>query len=64
MPSWYIHTQAAAQTLERLNAAVPAGSPLSATEAMQLLTAGHDNRNYLAAGALELPVPQIRVRAG
>ena len=25
MPSWYIHTQAAAQTLERLNAAVPAG---------------------------------------
>ena len=25
MPSWYIHIQAAAQTLERLNAAVPAG---------------------------------------
>jgi hypothetical protein len=52
MPSWYIHTQAAAQTLEGLNGAVPAGSPLSAAEAMQLFTAGHDNRNYLAAGAL------------
>jgi hypothetical protein len=52
MPSWYVHTQAAAQTLERLNAAVPAGSPLSAAEGMQFHTAGHDNRNYLAAGAL------------
>ena len=52
MPSWYVHIQAAAETLERLNAGVPAGSPLTAAEATQLHTAGHDHRNYLAAGAL------------
>ena len=52
MPSWYIHIQAAAEMLERLNTAVPAGSPLTAAEAMQFHTAGHDHRNYLAAGAL------------
>jgi len=52
MPSWYVHIQAAAETLERLNAAVPPGSPLTPTEAMALHKAGHDFRNYLAAGAL------------
>jgi hypothetical protein len=52
MPSWYVHIQAAAETLELLNAGVPAGSPLTAAEATQLHTAGHDHRNYLAAGAL------------
>ncbi len=52
MPSWYVHIQAAAETLERLNTTVPPGSPLTPTEAMQFHTAGHDHRNYLAAGAL------------
>ena len=67
MPSWYIHTQAAAQTLERLNAAVPAGSPLSAAEAMQLFTAGHDNRNYLGGRSPRprpvLPAPRLQRRS-
>lgn len=52
MPSWYVHIQTAAETLERLNTSVPPGSPLTAAEAMALHDAGHDNRNYLAAGAL------------
>ena len=52
MPSWYVHIQAAAETMEQLNTTVPPGSPLTQTEAMQFHTAGHDHRNYLAAGAL------------
>ena len=53
MPSLvHPHRRLPPQTIERLNAGVPAGSPLTAAEAMQLFTAGHDNRNYLAAGAL------------
>ena len=52
MPSWYVHIQAAAETMERLKAGVPAGSPLTQAQANDLFTAAHDNRNYLAAGAL------------
>jgi len=52
MPSWYVHIQAAAQTMERLKNQLPAGSPLTKAEADDLFTAAHDNRNYLAAGAL------------
>jgi Zinc dependent phospholipase C len=52
MPSWYVHIEAAAETLDLLNNALPPGSPLTATEATQFHTAGHDHRNYLAAGAL------------
>ena len=52
MPSWYVHIQAAAETMERLNAAVPPGSPLTQQEASDLFTAAHDHRNYLAAGAI------------
>lgn len=52
MPSWYVHMQAAAQTMESLKAGVPAGSPLSQAEADALFEAAHTHRNYLAAGAL------------
>ena len=52
MPAWYVHMQAAAETMERLKAGVPAGSPLTQAQANDLFTAAHDNRNYLAAGAL------------
>ncbi len=52
MPSWYVHMQAAAETIARLKAGVPAGSPLTQAEADALFSAAHDNRNYLAAGAL------------
>jgi Zinc dependent phospholipase C len=52
MPSWYVHIQAAAETLERLSTGVPTGSPLTAAEAVQFHMAGHTHRNYLAAGAL------------
>ena len=38
--------------MERLQAGVPAGSPLTAGEADDLFMAAHDHRNYLAAGAL------------
>jgi len=33
MPSWYVHMEAAARTLDKLKAGVPAGSPLSQAEA-------------------------------
>lgn len=52
MPSWYVHMQAAAETMERLHAGVPAGSPLTQAEADALFDAAHLHRNYLAAGAL------------
>ena len=52
MPSWYVHMQAAAETMEKLKAGVPVGSPLTQQEANDLFTAAHDHRNYLAAGAL------------
>ena len=52
MPSWYVHIQAAAETLERLKAGVPAGSPLTQSAANDLFDAAHTHRNYLAAGAL------------
>jgi hypothetical protein len=38
--------------MERLKDGLPAGSPLTQDEADELFTAAHDNRNYLAAGAL------------
>jgi hypothetical protein len=52
MPGWYVHIQAAAETMERLQRGVPPGSPLTQAEANALFTAAHDHRNYLAAGAL------------
>ena len=52
MPSWYVHIQAAAETMEKLKAGVPAGSPLTQAQANDLFTAAHSHRNYLAAGAL------------
>src|SRR5215470_17700849 len=52
MPSLFVHIQAAAQTMETLRDSRPAGSPLTQAEANGLFTAAHDNRNYLAAGAL------------
>ena len=52
MPNWYVHIQAAAETMESLRDGVPPGSPLSQQEAGDLFTAAHDHRNYLAAGAL------------
>ena len=52
MPSWYVHIQAAAETMERLKAGIPAGSPLTQAEADDLFMAAHAHRNYLAAGAL------------
>jgi hypothetical protein len=52
MPSWYVHMQAAAQTMQTLKDKLPAGSPLTQQQADALFTAAHDNRNYLAAGAL------------
>jgi hypothetical protein len=52
MPSWYVHMQAAAETMQRLHDGVPPGSPLTQAEADALFDAAHTNRNYLAAGAL------------
>ncbi len=52
MPSWYVHIQAAAETMERLKAGVAPGSPLTQAQADALFDAAHANRNYLAAGAL------------
>src|SRR3954449_3488875 len=52
MPSWYVHMEAAATTMEQLKTHLPAGSPLTQAQANALFTAAHDNRNYLAAGAL------------
>jgi hypothetical protein len=52
MPAWYVHMQAAAETMEKLNAGVPPGSPLTQAQANDLFTAAHNHRNYLAAGAL------------
>ena len=52
MPSWYVHIQAAAETMELLKAGVPAGSPLTQAQADDLFMAAHDHRNYLAVGAL------------
>jgi hypothetical protein len=52
MPSWYVHMEAAARTLDKLKTGVPAGSPLTQAEAQALYDAAHANRNYLAAGAL------------
>ena len=52
MPAWYVHMQAAAETMEKLKAGVPAGSPLTQAQANDLFTAAHNHRNYLAAGAL------------
>lgn len=51
MPNFYIHLQAAAETMERLNAPLPAGSPLTRQEADDLFNVAHANRNYFAAGA-------------
>jgi hypothetical protein len=52
MPSWYVHMQAAAETMERLRTSLPPGSPLTQAEANALFDAAHTHRNYLAAGAL------------
>jgi hypothetical protein len=52
MPSWYVHMQAAAETMERLKAGVPPGFPLTQAEADALFAAAHDHRNYLATGAI------------
>lgn len=52
MPAWYVHIQAAAETMDRLKKRVPPGSPLTQQEANDLFKAAHDHRNYLAAGAL------------
>jgi hypothetical protein len=52
MPSWYVHIQAAGQTMEQLRDGLPVGSPLTPAEAGDLFTVAHDHRNYLAAGAL------------
>jgi hypothetical protein len=38
--------------METLKNSLPAGSPLTQVQAEELFTAAHDNRNYLAAGAL------------
>jgi len=51
MPNYYIHLQAAAETMERLKASLPAGSPLTRKEADDLFDIAHTNRNYFAAGA-------------
>jgi hypothetical protein len=51
MPNFYIHLQAAAETMERLKAALPAGSPLTRQEADDLFNVAHTHRNYFAAGA-------------
>ncbi len=51
MPNYYIHLQAAAETMERLRHGVPVGSPLSQKDADELYGAAHENRNYFAAGA-------------
>ena len=52
MPAWYVHVQAAAETMEQLKKGVPPGSPLTQAEADALYDAAHTHRNYLAAGAL------------
>src|SRR5215467_11620156 len=52
MPSWYVHMQAAAQTMQTLKDKRPVGSPLTQQQADALFTAAHDNRNYLAVGAV------------
>ncbi len=51
MPNYYIHLQAAAETMERLKAGLSAGSPLTRKEADDLFDIAHTNRNYFAAGA-------------
>ncbi len=51
MPNYYIHLQAAVETMERLKANLPAGSPLTPQEADDLFKIAHANRNYFAAGA-------------
>lgn len=52
MPAWYVHMQAAAETVERLKVAQASGSQLTKAQADALFKAAHDNRNYLAVGAL------------
>ena len=39
MPSWYVHIQAAAQTMETMRDSLPPGSPLTQAEANDLFTA-------------------------
>ena len=41
MPAWYVHIEAAAQTMERLKNGVPAGSPLTQAQANDLFGAAH-----------------------
>ncbi len=68
MPAWYVHIQAAAETMERLNAGVPAGLAAHAGAGERLFTAAHNHRNYLAAGALGpgpvLPPARLQGRPG
>src|SRR4051812_47062408 len=52
MPSWFVHTQAAMETMKHLKAGVPAGSTLTQAEADELFRIAHEHRNYLAVGAL------------
>ena len=52
MPAWYVHIEAAAETMQRLKGGVAAGSPLTQAQANDLFAAAHVNRNYFAAGAL------------
>lgn len=51
MPNYYIHLQAAAETMERLKANLPPGSPLTPQDAIDLFNIAQVNRNYFAAGA-------------
>ena len=53
MPGWYIHMEAAKQTVDRLRAGnVPPDFPGGAARAKQLGDMAYKWRNYLAAGAL------------
>ena len=41
MPAWYVHIEAAAETMQRLKDGVPAGSPLTQAQANDLFAAAH-----------------------
>ncbi len=53
MPGWYVHTEAARETANRLrDGVVPPGFPISVVEAQELGEICHTWRNYLALGSL------------
>ena len=53
MPGWYIHTEAAKVTVQRLlNGDVPANLGFDPDAAQQYAETGYKWRNYLAIGAL------------